>query len=89
MAAAIKNPGRGHRATVFLFAEMASKEVPLRHVAKTAGISVDCLWKWKKGSRAAGLHLVEAALNVLGYELCARPIGSGRDTEPGDPEQEG
>ena len=55
-----------------LFEIMESQRVALCDVADSAGVHWATLSKWKR-SHAPNIVTLEAALNVMGYELHIRP----------------
>ena len=61
-------------ATRRFFDLLDSSDVPRPVVAKKAGIHVNNFYGWKSGRVSATVLNMEAALAVLGMELCIRPI---------------
>jgi DNA invertase Pin-like site-specific DNA recombinase len=47
------------------------RKMPLREIAKEAGLSYATIQAWQ-GKNNPNIIIFQAALNVLGYELCIR-----------------
>lgn len=78
-------PQRGHEprtasaVTRQFFRVLDELGVPQSTVAADASLHVNTFYGWKTGKAGASVPNMEAALAVLGLELCIRPI---RQPEP-------
>jgi transcriptional regulator with XRE-family HTH domain len=72
-----KRATRAHPIVKFLWDEMNAQQVSQEIVAARAGIASSTLRKYKYADRAVTLGLIEAALNVLGYDLVIVPSQDG------------
>jgi hypothetical protein len=52
--------------------------MPVREVSDESGVHVNSFYNWRTGKAAATVINLEAALAVLGLELCIRPINSSQ-----------
>ena len=68
---------RAHPIVKFVWDEMNKQQVSQEVVAARAGIASSTLRKYKYADRAVTLGLIEAALNVLGYDLAIVPSRHG------------
>lgn len=71
-------PKHGHKLTCQLFELMNKDMTTIHEVSRRAGIARTTLYKWRERPREPDLGLLEACLNVLGYELKIVPSDTAR-----------
>ncbi len=83
-------PGnRAHRLVQVLFRLMLEEQIGLHDVADRVGTSASTIGSWRRGA-APRLDLLEAAFNVIGYEmhLAAVAAAAGSEQQAAAPLQE-
>lgn len=64
-----------HPIVAGLFVEMRAQRATVKRVAEPAGVSPDTVLNWRR-RHMPYLDLIDAALNVLGFEVAIVPIGT-------------
>ena len=71
----VKRPQPLHPVVAGLFAEIREQRTTRQRVARPAGVGPDTISGWGR-KHMPYLDLIDAALNVLGFELAIVPIGT-------------
>ena len=81
MTSAIE-PRTASAVTREFFRCLERSSVSLPEVSRRSGPHLNTFYGWRSGKASATVPNLEAALAVLGLELCIRPINSNQETIP-------